>query len=131
MKKASEDKSLFDAVKHDDELLVRQLLQAGASPNDRQHDGQTALMIAARKGNCGILRILLDSGAHPDPEALVLAAFENHPRAVRILLDAGISPSIQIEGRPLVEALDWAGFKHDEQLAVRQLLEKAGTRTAD
>ena len=43
--------------------LVAILLEFGASPNDRDAEGQTALMHAAKHGNDAMVRALLDSGA--------------------------------------------------------------------
>lgn len=41
---------------------VRDLLESGASPNARRHDGPTALILAVRDGNPDIVRLLIEAG---------------------------------------------------------------------
>ena len=49
-----------------DSAAVKELLDDGKSPNVRQSDGLTPLMIAASNGDAGIAAMLLAKGADPN-----------------------------------------------------------------
>lgn len=75
---------------------VQQLLRDGHTPNERDPDGLTALMWAARAGSVDAARALLDGGADPDAHddrngwtALFHAIHKRHPPVVRLLLERG------------------------------------------
>lgn len=53
-----------------DSAAVKELLDDGKSPNVRQSDGLTPLMIAASNGDTGIAAMLLAKGADPNLRAL-------------------------------------------------------------
>uniref|UniRef100_A0A4W4HGQ9 Uncharacterized protein n=1 Tax=Electrophorus electricus TaxID=8005 RepID=A0A4W4HGQ9_ELEEL len=78
--------------------VVALLLCRGADPSLSDHQGQTALTLAARQGHAGVLQILLTLIAHGaevdrvDYEGrtpLIAAAYMGHKEAVEILLGAG------------------------------------------
>jgi len=76
--------------------IIRQLLKAGANPNDRDRsNGTTPLMIAAAHGNDAIIRLLLQKGAQVNAKntygetALMYGALRGNPTAVKTLLQAG------------------------------------------
>jgi ankyrin repeat protein len=52
-----------------DRAGVTELLNDGKSPNARQSDGQSALMIAVAQGDVDIAQMLLDKGADPNVSA--------------------------------------------------------------
>jgi hypothetical protein len=60
---------LVSAVVMRDRAAVKQLLDDGKSPNVRQSDGLTPLMVAAGNGDLDIARMLLEKGANPDLRA--------------------------------------------------------------
>ncbi len=60
---------LEHAVHKNQRAAVIALLDAGADANARDHDGSTALMMAAGYGYTGIVQVLQDRGADPHFEA--------------------------------------------------------------
>jgi len=82
----------FDAVKRGDDEVVRQLLEQGADPGQRQ-DRMTALTCAAVWGQPTVARILLEAGADVNAQnedggtALHGAVFFGHVDVVRVLMD--------------------------------------------
>ena len=71
---------------------VRFLLQNGAGAEDRDIEGDTALLYAVRRGRAEVAALLL-SGSRPDAvllnRALTLAARRGEVPMLRLLLDAG------------------------------------------
>jgi ankyrin repeat protein len=90
---------LIQAATDGHDALVRQLITLGAPVNVTDARGATALMIAARNGDLGILQFLLSRGADPSAEDLqrdtVFEWAEDSPvsgeHVVRFLLDRGLS----------------------------------------
>lgn len=60
--------------------VVRTLLKQGASPNSTNagNDSMTALIVAAGKGQPGIVKLLLDSGAEVNSKAKLLVKGDNN-----------------------------------------------------
>jgi hypothetical protein len=56
---------MLQAAVEGNDTLVRQLLAQGAPGNQRDERGATALMIAARNGDLGMMQALLSRGADP------------------------------------------------------------------
>ena len=54
---------MLQAAAEGNDTLVRQLLAQGAPGNQRDERGATALMIAARNGDLGMMQALLSRGA--------------------------------------------------------------------
>ncbi len=80
--------------------LVEALLKAGASPNDRDANGWTALMLVSATGHSALAEALLDAGAEIDAKCignestdgmtpLMIAALQGRAGVVRLLLDRG------------------------------------------
>ncbi|HEY5637461.1 MAG TPA: ankyrin repeat domain-containing protein, partial [Burkholderiales bacterium] len=72
--------------------IVSRLLERKADPKRRSAAGDSALMMAALKGDAAIARMLVDAGAeinHPGWAPLHYAAFSGHEATVRLLLDRG------------------------------------------
>lgn len=89
-------RELFDAVRAGDGTEVLRLLEGGyASTFDREPDGSTALHVAVRERQLGVLRVLLDDGAlvdtmdHHGDTALMVAVASDAPEIVLELLEAG------------------------------------------
>jgi ankyrin repeat protein len=54
---------LINAVKNNDEILVRELISSGANLESADNRGYTALLLASSKGYNNIVQILIDAGA--------------------------------------------------------------------
>src|SRR5262249_25795870 len=93
------------AIDGDGAGLAR-LLEAGAAINGRDGKGQTALMLAARRGHQDAVDLLLQRGADPDVAAkygltaLMLAIVNGHAAVARSLVDAGADLSPRGSGAP-------------------------------
>jgi ankyrin repeat protein len=79
---------------------VRQLIADGHAADERDPDGLTALMWAARVGAVDAMRALLDAGADPNARdhrngwtPLIHAIHKQHVDAVRVLLEYGADPN--------------------------------------
>lgn len=88
----SQSTPLHLSASSENELLIRNLILAGARLNDRDSNQKTALHIAAEKGRLGAVSALLQNGVDfdaPDAEnnnALHIAVKENHFSIVKELL---------------------------------------------
>ena len=123
---------LMEAALHGDTATVRQLLDAGVSPNVTNQAGATPLMRAVSNLNLETTRLLLDSGAIVNARSddgrtpLVIAAgIPGASAVVKLLLDRGADPSAKapalfFETTPLAEA----AYSGDE--AVFRLLVERG-----
>ena len=94
------------AVRAQDTVQLKVLLDAGADLNGRDEHGQTALMIAARDGRTQSVRWLVEHGADLNHtakfhlSALMLAVINGRDAIVGILVDAGADRSIRGTGAP-------------------------------
>jgi len=75
---------------------------AGINPNARDEDEQTALMLASRRGQTDIVKVLLEKGADVSPRetkfgwtAFLLAANGGHTEVARMLLDRGVDVNMK------------------------------------
>ncbi|XP_066542576.1 ankyrin repeat domain-containing protein 50 isoform X2 [Hoplias malabaricus] len=129
----SDGRTLLSTAAHAGLVDVTALLLCrGADPTLSDHQGQTALTLAARQGHIGVLQILLewahDQGCdtpsvralleHADSEgwtALRSAAWGGHKDAVKMLLEAGTEvDGCDPDGRTALRAAAWGG--HEEVL---------------
>jgi len=92
--------------------LVRTLLLQNHDPNERESNGLTPLMWAARSGSIEAMTMLLDRGADPGVRdaingwtALFHAIHKRQAGAVRLLLERGVDPNTATRRlRPLAMA---------------------------
>ncbi|WP_283136940.1 ankyrin repeat domain-containing protein [Rhizohabitans arisaemae] len=119
------ENELVSAAALGENAEAERLLAGGASPDEPDEDGDTALYRAAVQGHADIVRMLLAAGADPDREGtgdggglpLCAAACWGHLDAVVALLDAGADPNRrEDEAGSAMTALHWAAS--NEHLAV-------------
>ena len=85
---------------------VRALLGAGENVNARDRHGQTALMLAAHRGDRAVVEVLIAAGAELDTAAkhnltaLMLAIVAGHQDVARLLLRAGTDVDVRGTGAP-------------------------------
>ena len=90
---------LIVATRNDTRLrIIKQLLAAGANPNQCDDLGMTPLMCAASFGAAAAFNLLLESGANPGSEtsdgqtALHFVMVRDSPDIVRRLIQLGLDP---------------------------------------
>lgn len=87
---------LFDASDLGCATLVSALLTSGASVEARDRAGNTAFMLASRKGHNAVAEILLKQGSDPHQtnllgsNALIMAVTHNRRKTVKRLLELGL-----------------------------------------
>ena len=115
--------ALFQAAKRGDTQLLKDLKEHGADINAvslerRKPAGDTALIAAARSGELGAVRLLLQFGAdvnhrNPDGDAALMFAFYAPRDAVEIatvLLQHGADPDLRdLAGKSPRETASWYG----------------------
>nr|XP_006820279.1 PREDICTED: kinase D-interacting substrate of 220 kDa-like [Saccoglossus kowalevskii] len=119
--------TLFGYINDGDLSAVAHLLEKQASVDERDENGQTALLFAADRGQSSIVDELLRRGAEVDSQdedqwtALLCASRQGYDQIVKKLLDAGAD----IEHQDMGEwtALMWACYK-GRTATVKLLLEK-------
>ena len=122
----------FQSVLEDDDRGVLEGIEAGAPLNQVNTDGETPLLVAAKRGFARIVRILLDAGAHIDTRkaplfatALYWAVARGHTDIALLLIERGAD--VRVASKFVLfkpTALHLAAFNgHDA--VVRELL-KAG-----
>ena len=89
---------LHDAVRAGRVERVALLLEQGIEPHLRDLDGRTPLGIAAERGECDTVKVLLECGAPiDDPGPVLTAAWKGNGGVLKLLLDAA----------PDISAADW------------------------
>ena len=103
----------FQSVIEDDDRGVLEGIEAGAALNQVNTDGETPLLVAAKRGFARIVRILLDAGANVDARkaplfatALYWAVTRGHTAIALLLIERGANVSITTAERdsPLLAA---------------------------
>ena len=100
---------LIDAVVRNDTNTVYNILNTGVNVNYMNYTGSTPLLVAVRRGNLDIVRLLLDYGAMLQApgsnfNALKEAAMSGHIHVVNELLDRGANPGwVDMFGMGIVE----------------------------
>jgi len=123
--------NLLEAVIVGDVEKVKDLLTNGAEVDVRDKNGMTPLLLAARKGNSEIVRLLLAHGANVNAQdhylawtPLILASALGHKKVVKLLLEYGAD--IDIKDQNGMTALKYAvknGYKE-----IVELLKSAKTK---
>ncbi len=129
---------LVDAVKAEDEVAVKALLEKGANPNgfvrEKTTDWSGAIQLdltpplswAASIGNLNIVRLLLRHGADVDPKGytspLSRAASNGHLEIVKLLLRYGADVNPEGQQSPLA----WASYGDSDRLPIMKLLIRHG-----
>ena len=102
----------FQSVLEDDDRGVLEGIEAGAPLNQVNTDGETPLLVAAKRGYERIVRILLDAGANLDTRkaplfatALYWAVARGHTDIALLLIERGANVAITTAERdgPLAE----------------------------
>ena len=81
-------------------------IRQGSDVNSRNRRGQTALMLAATRGDAVLTKLLIHNGADLNVtakyrlSALMLAVLNNHEEVVRLLCEAGADKDIRGSGAP-------------------------------
>jgi ankyrin repeat protein len=95
-----------EAALQGDATTLARLVATGADVDSLDRHGQTALMLAARDGHTGAVRILVEAGAALDHtakyhlSALMLAVINDRHTIVELLVAAGADPRIRGTGAP-------------------------------
>uniref|UniRef100_A0A6C0AUX0 Uncharacterized protein n=1 Tax=viral metagenome TaxID=1070528 RepID=A0A6C0AUX0_9ZZZZ len=103
---------LIDAVVRNDTNTVYNILNTGVNVNYMNYTGSTPLLVAVRRGNLDIVRLLLDYGAMLQApgsnfNALKEAAMSGHIHVVNELLDRGANPGwVDMFGKGIVERVN-------------------------
>lgn len=105
---------------------VRRLLERGASPDARRHDGTPALVLAVRAGRRRVASLLIDAGCGIDARArgergataLIEAAWNGDYDLVCLLLEAGADKSLARDpAEPSTTAGSLASSRHFDRIA--------------
>ncbi len=133
--KRTADQLLIDAVQAGDEVTVAQALAEGAEPNATLGRNRGSVLVeAASSGRLGIVRLLVDAGAHVGPSGyfdvspLRAAVLEAHADIVQYLIAHGALPAEPTtRSSVLTEAVSYTKFRpQPATLATLQVLLEAG-----
>ena len=122
---------LVENVKKNNSGGVKNQLEKGADPNQKDEIGTPVVVQAASEGNVEILELLLEFGAEPDQlnrigqSALSWAAYYGHDRAVKLLLEYKASVDLAGEKYHLTPLISAANGGH---ASVGRMLIKAGAK---
>lgn len=119
----SKSARLLEAAEAGDEATARELLFEGVSVNTKDTDDQTPLHLASRMGHCGMISLLLQSGADVSAadrynfSPSCTATGHKQTMAVDLLLNNGASYEAEVESlpdihseRPMLPPLHWAAM---------------------
>jgi uncharacterized protein len=116
--------ALLEAADGDQAEAVQLLLEHGAAVDARDATGDTALLVAARRGAVGVIDRLLAGKADPNVvdarggTPLLLAAATGSERAVTLLLDHGADASARnAQGLSALDLVERSGKKETAGLA--------------
>ena len=96
---AAETPPIVDAARHQDTVMLKQLLNAGSDPDTRQADGATALHWAVYHENIDAVASLIEADSNVNAvnrlgaSPLYLAAKNGSANLIELLLEAGANPN--------------------------------------
>ena len=126
------DAALPKAAREGDEARLRSLLDSGADPNQRDANGNSALIAAVAAGHASAARVLLAAGANPNLASsggrtpLIEAAIGGRMEIARLLISAGAD--VNTSERGAGTALEAA--EREGHTAMAALLRSSGARTS-
>jgi ankyrin repeat protein len=94
--------------------FLTQLLDAGVSPNVSDSSGGTPLIDASSRGDCAVVRLLLEKGAkvnhqtYDGESAFSFACANNCIRCAKLLHSFGADVNLNVGRPPSSTPLDWA-----------------------
>lgn len=103
IKKRPSQVSFIEAIKRDDIITVKALIEAGADINAKDKSGETSLHIAAVRGYQEIASLLIVEGADVNSRnarkltPLHAAAWSGHKETVALLIDNGANINVKDE----------------------------------
>src|SRR5262249_13056673 len=104
------------AARSNDVEAAKLLVAAGADVNDKEADGNTALIIATHSGNASVATFLLENKANPNAAPLGYTAL--HAAVLRgYLRDRDVRNTDPAAGLPLLKALLEHGADPDARVA--------------
>lgn len=103
LQRASLGRGLLIAIEQNNQKLIRELLEGGADPVYRNKQGDTALHLAASKGQAELVSLLLEYTSQHSPTngqytPLHLAVIHGFAEVAEILLNAGANPAVLTSG---------------------------------
>ena len=113
-------KALFDAVKVGSSQAISRLIEKGVSPDVRDEEGKTALMVASERAYDTIICILIEAGADVNAQGpfgatpLMYAAGYGRYETVKLLLQKGADANAKTTGMyPSTAAFGASANNHD------------------
>lgn len=102
---------IFTAARTGNVHEVQQFIAAGVSVNEKNHNRDTPLHLAAKNGHAKVVKLLLEHGANIEAsnKSLLLAAKNGHTKVVEHLLENGVDT--EVKDRSLLFA---ANNNHDK-----------------
>jgi ankyrin repeat protein len=106
------ERTVLDAIARNDVEVLQEKLRDRSDVDDLIGDFGRVAMLAARRGNPAIVRLLLDRGAvhllerHDDHTLLAEAARHGHVEVVQLLIERGAD--LHAVGKDGLTPLDWA-----------------------
>lgn len=116
---------LFEAVKDNDVVKVRKLINEESDVNARMYNGRTALMIAAENNSAEIAKLLIDASADVDARdnsgrtALEKTASGDSTEVAKLLIDAVLDDEQERENIVLKKKI--TKFKNRYQLSKQKI----------
>lgn len=88
---------IFTAARIGNVHEVQQFIAAGVSVNEKNHNRDTPLHLAAKNGHTKVVKLLLAHGANIEAsnKSLLLAAKNDHTKVAKLLLENGVDTEVK------------------------------------